>query len=760
MKKFLLSLGLTASALSASGQVTLAKYLPETAPTTSQTRAPNGTTNHTTLRAHFIIPASEVTGIPAGIQFSKVGFVLSAGASVPFSGNIRLYLENTSDATNQKSNNWPTAISTMTEIYNGTYSVQAGAGNQEVNLPASPGFTYTGGGLYIAFDYAGSTFTTSLQDGATYRANSVLSGSLYMNNSSSTTPGTTLNAVSAFRPQMRFEYLNPYSDEISVEAIDAGLLHPNKLIQGTATVRALIRNGSNTVKNNVSVSLNVSGANPATDLQSIPSLAAGDTTTIVFSNISIQNDGSQTLAVSVPPDDINSNNLLMRDIFISCDTLGHSHNGTPDDAIGYGSGSGILAVRYINGAGFFPVIRGINALIANDATSSGKEIAGVILDRQGNILSRSPKTTLVPANLGKELYFALNTPQTIAPLDTFYIGLIQYPSVSAYYPAGTHYPANIANDIVFGFDTLGGNKAMYNNLGMLLLEAIISHRVTLSGGPDSICSGQSVTFSASAGYTSYDFMVNGSSNQVSASDTYSFSPAQNSGISVLATYNNCSTLSQTDSVFVFQQALTQLSATICEGQTYVLGSQVLNSSGNYTEYFKVPGVFCDSVVELSLNVNMVDESVLQNDSLLTAVATGASYMWLNCDNNTIIAGAAAQSFIPAQSGNYAVIVSQNGCSDTSACKSVKISTGLNEAAALQAILIYPNPANDYITIELPAGITAGRVVLTDINGRVLEQIQTNATEKQTISTQVLKPGVYLLQIHTPDGTAVRRFIKQ
>lgn len=71
-------------------------------------------------------------------------------------------------------------------------------------------------------------------------------------------------------------------------------------------------------------------------------------------------------------------------------------------------------------------------------------------------------------------------------------------------------------------------------------------------------------------------------------------------------------------------------------------------------------------------------SATQNGSLLTADTVGASYQWLDCDNNyMIINGETNQSYTPAITGNYAVEVTLNGCVDTSACFLVDY-TGIEE----------------------------------------------------------------------------------
>ncbi len=55
----------------------------------------------------------------------------------------------------------------------------------------------------------------------------------------------------------------------------------------------------------------------------------------------------------------------------------------------------------------------------------------------------------------------------------------------------------------------------------------------------------------------------------------------------------------------------------------------------------------------------------------TNTTPSVSYQWVDCDNNlTLIPGETNQSFTPTTAGNYAVIVTLNGCSNISSCSFV------------------------------------------------------------------------------------------
>jgi PKD repeat protein len=65
-------------------------------------------------------------------------------------------------------------------------------------------------------------------------------------------------------------------------------------------------------------------------------------------------------------------------------------------------------------------------------------------------------------------------------------------------------------------------------------------------------------------------------------------------------------------------------------------------------------------VSLAPTTNIVANNIWANIS-------GGTYRWIDCNTNTIIPGATLQSYSPTLSGDYAVEITINGCTDTSSC---------------------------------------------------------------------------------------------
>ena len=73
--------------------------------------------------------------------------------------------------------------------------------------------------------------------------------------------------------------------------------------------------------------------------------------------------------------------------------------------------------------------------------------------------------------------------------------------------------------------------------------------------------------------------------------------------------------------------------------------------------------------------------------------------------------------------------------------------------------LYPNPANEHLTIEIPDN-DIKKVTIMDLNGRRISSIATNKLSKANISISDLSTGVYLVETLTDKGYSILKFMKQ
>ena len=191
------------------------------------------------------------------------------------------------------------------------------------------------------------------------------------------------------------------------------------------------------------------------------------------------------------------------------------------------------------------------------------------------------------------------------------------------------------------------------------------------------------------------------------------------------------------------------------------GNYLWDSSGVYID--TIPNIEgCDSVITIDLTIIEVDNSVTQQANTLMANATGATYQWIDCNNgNTPIPGATNQSFTPTQNGSYAVIVTENGCTDTSSCYTIS-TIGMGGVEAFSGIKIYPNPANDKLVIDLgnkselcQNGASSDfkshsdgqpRIELINSNGQIVLEKQIGNLQKLEFDISHLPAGEYFVRM--------------
>lgn len=196
--------------------------------------------------------------------------------------------------------------------------------------------------------------------------------------------------------------------------------------------------------------------------------------------------------------------------------------------------------------------------------------------------------------------------------------------------------------------------------------------------------------------------------------------------------------------------------TACDSLTWIDGLTYY-ANNNTATFALTNAAGCDSIVTLNLTVNTLNTGVTNNAPTLTADEAGATYQWIDCDNaNAAISGETAQSFTASTNGNYAVVVTKNGCSDTSACQTVN-NIGFRNINDTY-VKVFPVPANENLNIS---GINFGgtfKVELIDQLGRVVLTETFDNVKEVTLSTQNLTQGTYQLKVNTASAVITKAVV--
>ncbi len=240
-------------------------------------------------------------------------------------------------------------------------------------------------------------------------------------------------------------------------------------------------------------------------------------------------------------------------------------------------------------------------------------------------------------------------------------------------------------------------------------------------------------------------------------ETGVFNPAEANVGMHLITYTiegNCGD-QKSVAITVNEAFVDELIVNICKGEVYEFDEIEIYETGTYTiENQNIHG--CDSIHIVHLFVDTIDVSVTQYFNVLTANNENASaYQWIDCNTQSEIEGATEQVFIAEEVGDYAVIVTEENCTDISECYPV-ITVGTSEITEDVSLQIFPNPVADKLFIKTNNHVS---ISIKNIIGSTLFSASYGIGTHQ-IDVSLLPNGIYFIESSNNSITkTTRKFIK-
>lgn len=164
------------------------------------------------------------------------------------------------------------------------------------------------------------------------------------------------------------------------------------------------------------------------------------------------------------------------------------------------------------------------------------------------------------------------------------------------------------------------------------------------------------------------------------------------------------------------------------------------------------------VRSLDVSINNQSPMLIANNN-----SSGVTYQWINCETGQAVEGETGKNFMPTTPGNYAVIVSEGSCSDTSECVMV-VNTFVSKLTSSDVVMnVYPNPSGGQFNIHLQGLSHENSLIeIIDLQGKILisrtiGKIQNESTTQFDIN---LANGIYFVKMQSGANIVVKRLVIQ
>ena len=194
----------------------------------------------------------------------------------------------------------------------------------------------------------------------------------------------------------------------------------------------------------------------------------------------------------------------------------------------------------------------------------------------------------------------------------------------------------------------------------------------------------------------------------------------------------------------------------CDSYTWIDGN-TYTSSNDTASYIYTNAAGCDSIIILNLTINenpVVSISYVNND--LSTLVTGGVPPYFFQWNGPI--NSANAIVTPIVSGNYCVqVTDNNACASVQVCENVTIS-GEKYISFNNDLILYPNPANDQITLEFIGNVIDIKVY-NMLGELIIEQKNTDGQSAIELSLENWNAAIYIVQLQWENGSIVQKKFK-
>jgi hypothetical protein len=202
----------------------------------------------------------------------------------------------------------------------------------------------------------------------------------------------------------------------------------------------------------------------------------------------------------------------------------------------------------------------------------------------------------------------------------------------------------------------------------------------------------------------------------------------NNNNSFMAKYVNCVTQTKMDTI-------AQCDSIFFDGQYFFMDTIITKT------YFSIN--CCDSIVKTIIKIEPLNDTIINQNNTLISMANNVSYQWYNCQSKAIIPGANSNTYTPVQNGNYALIINNATCIDTSVCVTINNlgSQNIHTTATPFTAQVF----DKYLLIKFSNNVvTQSPIALYSSTGALLQILPNHANPIVTPISH-LAPGIYFIK---------------
>lgn len=567
-----------------------------------------------------------------------------------------------------------------------------------------------------------------------------------------------------------------------------------------------IKNEGWTDRENIPVTLSITGANAVTETNVIAGLGQSDYFILQLPAFIPEFNGPTTIKITLPDDDNLSNNTITWQQNVNEFDINYASTLTPSSPMALAQGDALIyqAKYYINTS---VAVQSIKTFIPYDLSNIGQSVYGVVLNHEGVIASQSEPYIISDTSMGKWHTFDMPAPPAFAASDYFfYAGYAATASDEVYYPVGFQSEDPLRTDVFYVSDLAGNNVAPLVLPNRLMIGATLLPTPP-SGGTvccDLVqCEGGSVTMGLGeySGFIQWQESPDGISNWSyvtagSGANTSSYTtPLLNSTIYYRAEVTQptfAPVYSNTASVIILETPADAGPVTgddtVCQGASGV--TYTVDEIQNATDYIwslpdGVSGTSTTNTITLTFETSAVSGEIsvagfhfggclgtsssltvtvvplpatpviTANENILHSDAVSGN-QWYNQDG--IIPGATDQDFTAIANGDYYVVVTDGECSSAPSNVLQVIISALGTLGDDSNILVYPNPVKDQLTVEARGIADVLPFEIFDAIGHIIHKGE--FTIHTMIRTDQYTPGVYYIKIKGDGYVVMRKFVKE